>query len=103
MGITNKVRLTAVAILPENQKNDNIPGYIDKVLAGEDPAVIRTICRTAEIAPEDIDTESTTKSFPVDLFRSGSEDDADETIMPVGMRASFGSDTFWKWFDKAAK
>lgn len=47
--MTNNVVLTAAAILPEDLINDNIPGYIDKLLAGEDPAVIRTICRTAEI------------------------------------------------------
>lgn len=47
-----------------------------------------------KIAPEDIDAEITTESFPVDLFISDREDDADETIMPEGMRAFLGSDAF---------
>lgn len=47
--MTDKYRLTAVAILPEGLENKGIPSYLEKIVAGEDPAVVRSIYRIAEL------------------------------------------------------
>ena len=54
------------------------------------------------IAPEDTDPEKTTSSFPVELFQDYLEADerTDDDILPEIPPEPFGSDAFWKWFDK---
>ncbi|MDJ0809634.1 MAG: hypothetical protein QNJ01_06005 [Desulfobacterales bacterium] len=54
------------------------------------------------IAPDDPDPESTTASFPVELFQSCLEEEAleDEAGMDIPPEP-FGSEAFWKWFDEA--
>ena len=54
------------------------------------------------IDPDDPDPESTTASFPVELFQSCLEEDALEDEAGVDIPPEpFGSEAFWKWFDKA--
>lgn len=48
--MTDRLRLTAVAILPGGMDNKSIPSYLEQIVAGEDPAVVRTIYRTTEVA-----------------------------------------------------
>jgi hypothetical protein len=54
------------------------------------------------IAPEDTDPEKTTSSFPVELFQDYLEEDErpGDDILPEIPPEPFGSDAFWKWFDK---
>ena len=54
------------------------------------------------IAPEDTDPEKTTSSFPVELFQDYLEagERPDDDILPEIPPEPFGSDAFWKWFDK---
>ena len=49
MEAMNKIRLTVVALLPKGVKGDGINGYVDPVINGEDPSVVRTIYRTTEM------------------------------------------------------
>ncbi len=54
------------------------------------------------IAPDDADPEKTTASFPVELFQSCLEEDQLEGEAEVDIPPEpFGSEAFWKWFDKA--
>lgn len=142
----DKVRLTVVALLPIDVKYEDIPGYIDQIVAREDPTVIRRIYRTAamenknrrfyvkisksviadevkdgwylriterfgdtgcddvawkitEIEPWDTDSENTTESVPVELFRNALESDTDGILLPEAPSGLFGSDAFWEYFD----
>ena len=47
--MNNKIRLTVVALLPEGVKDEDIQNYVAPVINGDDPAVIRTIYRTAAL------------------------------------------------------
>lgn len=49
METMNNIRLTVVALLPEGVKGDRIKEYVDPVINGEDPSVVRTIYRTTQL------------------------------------------------------
>ena len=51
--MNNKIRLTVVALLPEGVKSEDIQDYVAPVINGDDPAVIRTIYRTAALENQD--------------------------------------------------
>jgi hypothetical protein len=142
-----KIRLTVVALLKEGVTDENIPSYIEQVTSDEDPAIIQTIFKTAEIKnqcrrfyvkiskvidkdemkdgwhlriterfgdagcddvawkitefePWDADSENTTESFPMELFQSATESDANGIVLPEAPFEPFGSDAFWESFDK---
>ncbi len=54
------------------------------------------------IAPEDTDPEKTTSSFPLEIFQNLIEEDEqpDDDSPPEIPPEPFGSDAFWKWFDR---
>ncbi len=53
------------------------------------------------IASDDADPEETTASFPVELFQSCLVEDEGEGNEAVDIPPEpFGSEAFWKWFDK---
>lgn len=144
--MNKKIRLTIIALLPKGMKAENVPSLIEKVVAGEDPTVIRTMYKTADLSNraqrlyvkiskvidaeeitdgwhhqiteafkcngcndvawrvtkitlEDYEPENTTASFPIELFQSFLEQ-AEDIILPEVPPEPFGSDTFWKRFEK---
>lgn len=57
--------------------------------------------KMTEVDPMDTDSEDTTVSFPVELFRSLLESDDDEIVLPDIPLEAFGTEYFWKFFDYA--
>ena len=53
------------------------------------------------VAPDDVDPEKTTASFPVELFQSCLDGDElqDDSLADIPPEP-FGSDAFWRWFDE---
>lgn len=58
--------------------------------------------RVTKIEPGTTDPENTTASFPIELFQSGLENDAEEIFLSEAPTEPFGSDPFWKRFDDDA-
>ena len=78
------------------------PGFLRIANAFRDAGFGDVAWKITPIAPGDTDPEKTTSTFPVELFHDYLEEDEqqDDDSPPDIPPEPFGSDAFWKWFDK---